>query len=107
MKLLRHSPTIANSIRAGASRPSHVQGIPPMSVGRILHHPELRRALEAVLYGDIDLFTDGSFRVRGWFDTVEDFQPGRPALCGGLGGAGRTERQQRDARNQAIQEAWL
>jgi len=107
MKLLTYIPAIANAIRAGATRPGQVPGVCPMLVGRCLHHPKLRRMIEACLYGDIDLFTDGSFRVRGWFDTVEDFQPGRPALCGGLGGAGRTERQQRDARNQAIQEAWL
>ena len=105
MKLLKHIPTIASAIRASATRPGHVPGVCPMLVGRCLHHPRLRKALESSLFADIDLMTDGSFRTRGWFD--ERFQPGRPALCGGLGNAGRTGREQRDARNTAVQEAWL
>jgi len=104
MKLLKHIPTIAKAIQAGATRPGHVQGVPAMLVGRILVHPALRAALEAHLYGDLVLFTNGELVVRGWFDTCDDFQPGRPALCGGLGGAGRTPQEQRDARNHFTQE---
>ena len=108
MRLERHIPAIALAIEKGATRPGQVPGVPPMHTGRILAHPKLRSQLESMLYAEVVLFTDGSFAVRGWFDTEHLHLPGKsPALLGGLGGAAHTPREQDDAENKARQRSWL